>query len=275
VTVCIAAACEEQTDDPKIVWCTDVLISGALGSAETMLKTRAISDKWRCLTAGKDSEILATLQLLKVHFGSKQIDETNILACTRAALNQRKREKANELTHGKFALSYDDFLMHGKTRLPNDLFRGTAMEIELIQIEAQFIIIGYTEIGGATIVQTDKRCSASLKEDFATVGEGAYLAQASLLSRGHSYTNSFGKTLYNVYEAKKFSQGARSVGEITALSVFHKSGIFEFLLPNGVEFLDKKYQQSSRQWVSDFEPPDGIFQQMYPIQTDKSNVRTA
>jgi hypothetical protein len=42
MTVCIAAICEENTADPKIVLCTDRKISSALGSSEQTLKIRVV-----------------------------------------------------------------------------------------------------------------------------------------------------------------------------------------------------------------------------------------
>ena len=65
MTVCIAAICDENTDDKKIVVCTDRKISSALGSSETILKSRALGfEDWRCLTAGSEPDILCTVQLL-------------------------------------------------------------------------------------------------------------------------------------------------------------------------------------------------------------------
>src|SRR5438552_3725069 len=111
MTVCIAAVCEENSDDPKIILCTDRKVSSALGSAETMLKSRIIGTRWRCLTAGKDTDILSLLRLLKNHFMSpSNIDETNVLSLVRNALNERKKEKADEIIQGKFGIPYTDFL---------------------------------------------------------------------------------------------------------------------------------------------------------------------
>jgi hypothetical protein len=98
MTVCIAAECEVNTDDPKIIMCTDTKLSGSLGSSETMLKTRALAPLWRCLTAGADADLLGLLRLLKNEFsaatgGERKIDETNALQMVRTSLLMRERPK--------------------------------------------------------------------------------------------------------------------------------------------------------------------------------------
>jgi hypothetical protein len=112
MTICIAAICDENTDDRKIILCTDRKVGGALGTAETMLKSRTLGvAEWRCLTSGTDTEILCALRLLKNHFGrASYIDERNVLKLARDALNERKKDKADELIQGKFGISYDEFL---------------------------------------------------------------------------------------------------------------------------------------------------------------------
>jgi hypothetical protein len=94
----------------------------------------------------------------------------------------------------------------GKGRLPEDIFRGATFEVEQTNLGAEFIIVGYIN-GYPVLVKTDPRCGASIKEHFAVAGEGAYLAQAALLSRAHNHMEPFGRALYNVYEAKGFPKG--------------------------------------------------------------------
>jgi hypothetical protein len=243
MTVCIAAVCEENLDDPKIIVCTDRKVSGELGSAEIVLKQRTVTHRWSCLTAGIDSEILCALQLLKKHFdGAKEIDETNVLAITRAALNQRKRDKAEEIVQGKYGISYVDFVSTGKARFPDDAFRSAMTEVEIMELGAEFIIFGYINTF-PILIRTNQRCMAVIKEDFAVIGEGGYLAQAALLNRGHSSVEPFGKSLYCAYEAKKYAEGAPTVGRTTSVMVHHRNGSYESINSEGRDFLEKKYKE--------------------------------
>ena len=137
-------------------------VSGTLGSAETMLKIRVIGDSWRCLTSGIDNDIFATIRLLKNHIQKEQaIDETNILKVVRSALNERKRDKADELIQGKFAIPFFEFLATGKCRFPDDIFRAAMIEIELMQIDAEFIIAGFAE-RFPVLIKTDNKCMAAI-----------------------------------------------------------------------------------------------------------------
>lgn len=249
MTVCIAAVCEENTPDAKIILATDTKVSGALGSSETMLKNRFLSPSWRCLTSGSDTDIIATVALLKKHFRKAAVDETNVVHVIRTALNERKSEKANELIQGKYAISYTEFLATGRSRLPDDLFRAATTEVELIRINADFIIVGHDSSKSALLVEANGRCEVAIKEDFVAIGEGGYLAQASLLNRSHSYVDAFAETLYAVYEAKRFAEGAPSVGRNTQLNVLHSNGLYEIVQLSGMTFLASQYEQLSRRKI--------------------------
>jgi len=252
MTVCIAAVCEENTDDRKIVLCTDRKISSALGSAETTLKSRSLGvESWRVLTSGADRDIQSTLRLLKQRFSeSESIDETNVLSIVRAALNQRKKDKADELVNGRLAISYSEFLERGKKKLPKDIFRAITAEVELTKIDAEFVIVGYA-YGFPILLKTDGNCGASIREHFAFAGEGAYLAQAALLSRAHNHLETLGRTIYSVYEAKKFSQGAPSVGEETSITILHQDGRHNLVsTTRGLAFLEEQYQKFGPKKVS-------------------------
>lgn len=243
MTVCIAAACGGSANgEYRIVLCTDRKVGGALGSSETMLKSRIVSSTWTCLTAGEDSEIHALLPLLRSHFRGVDLDETNIVSLTRDALNQRKRDKANELIQGRYAISYDDFLATGKDRLPPDLFRAAVADVEMIELGADLIIVGFID-RFPYLLQTGSNCQVKIREDFAVVGEGAYLAHASLMHRGHSDMDPLEKAIYSVYEAKRFSEGAPSVGKDTLLTVLHTNGQNRLTSVKTDNALDAHYQK--------------------------------
>jgi hypothetical protein len=278
MTICIAAVCDENTDDRKIILCTDRKISSALGSAETSLKSRTLGlESWRCLTSGSDIDILCTLRLLQNIFRDENnIDETNVLALVRAALNNRKRDKAEELIQGKFGISYMEFLEHGKNRLPDDIFRAVAFEVEQTALDAEFIIVGYG-YGYPLLVKTDTNCRASIKEHFAVAGEGAYLAQAALLSRAHNHLMPFGRALYSVFEAKKFSEGAPSVGKSTSITVLHSDGRHELLTPEGLLYFENKYQEFGPKELSeDFSTESKLFAKLKTLPPrKKEDIKSA
>jgi hypothetical protein len=203
--------------------CSDWKTSSVLGTAQSYYKTRVIGRGWHCITAGTQTDIEALLRFYKNHLEqlTVQIDETNVKAVMREPLILRKREKANEYTIGKFGVSYDFNL--GKDKLPPDVFRDATLEISRISLAAEFILAGFID-ELPWILETTKECELLIRDDFATVGEGSYLARTALLHRQQAENLSLTTTLYNVYEAKKYAQRISSVGEETALSVLHKTG---------------------------------------------------
>ena len=164
-------------------------------------------------------------------------------------MNQRKLDKANEITQGKFGISYQELLQTGKDRLPQDIFRNAVAEIENTKINAEFVILGFS-YGFPMLIKTDERCGATIKENFAVAGEGGYLAQAMLLHRGHHHLNDLGRTLYKVYEAKKFSEGAPSVGKRTSISVIHHDGRHDYLIQKGMDFMEEKFREFGPREIS-------------------------
>jgi 20S proteasome alpha/beta subunit len=221
MTVCIAASCvfEHGTDRAAIILCTDRKTSGPLGSAETALKQRALAKNWYALTSGAEADIMALDALLKANFkGSDEIDETNVAVKITDALLKRKKQRANELVIGKFAIPYEEFLSIGKDKFPSDIFRDTMSQIMSIRLP-EFIIAGFDEAKFPIICQTNASGTVSIRDDFAVVGEGEYVATAVLLQRAQSYGTLVTETLYNVFEAKKYAEKVPSVGDRTSICI--------------------------------------------------------
>jgi hypothetical protein len=224
--------------------------------------------------SGSDSEYLTTLRLLRQRFrAAGKIDETNVLQLTRAALNERKQEKADELIQTKFGISYSEFLSTGKSRFPDDIFRNVMTDVEVIPIDADFIIVGFSENRFPMLIETNG-ASAVIREDFAVIGEGSSLAQASLMDRKHDRLNDFGRSVYAVFEAKRFAEGTPSVGFTTSLAVLHKDvDDAELLTSDGVKSFDTKRKEFDRKAIPKEIPiPPGSFTPMgrpSPSSTDE------
>lgn len=255
VTVCIAAVCE-MDKQPKLILCTDYLVSGPLGRAEIKLKQRTLGSSWYCLTAGVDADIHAFYRALRSKFtelGSHQtaLDETNVGGLVRDALAAHKKQKVDERVRGQYAISYDDLLNIGKEKLPPELFREAMTQVRDASIGAEFIVAGFS--GRFPMVfQTDANGGVSVREDFAVIGEGGYLAQTVLLHRAHSDVSSTEEALYTVYEAKKYAEGATSVGSFTTITVIHADRRRQRLTKAGRDFLKQQYDRLGPKSI----PPD-------------------
>jgi hypothetical protein len=261
MTIGIAAVADLGGKDLKkaIVFCSDSRMSGPLGTAELKSKDHMIREGWICLVSGYETEALAVVSLLKKHFERPDtVDETNVKMLVQAALNERKLEKIEELIQGKLAISYEDFIKFGKEKFPEDYFRDTITAIDAVTVPAPCIIGGFAD-GEPVLLDTTERCKVSIREDFVTVGEGTHLATASLLQRNHIEINSLNETLYNVYEAKKFAEGVKSVGERTSLVVLYHTNMWHrvsMVDPTVKGIFNSKYQKYGPQNV-----PTDVFSQ--------------
>lgn len=245
VTICIAAGCGTTADisENKIILCTDWLASSSLGASDTVLKQRPVGKDWWCLGAGDESEILALHSLLQAGMDSEsEVDETNIVTIVRNALKARKLQKADEYTVSKYGISYNDFIDIGKEKFPEEIFHRAFLRIESVEIECRLILAGFSE-GFPFILDTDENCRVSIREDFSAIGEGAYLAQASLLQREYMDTRIFENALYCVYEAKKHAERVPSVGDYTLLSVLSPDGSKVDIANEAMGVLEKHFRK--------------------------------
>lgn len=260
MTVCIAAACTEKPGNMAIILCTDWRVGGSIGSAETRHKQLHLSKGWFCLTAGNATEINAVVRILRIHFDNENaIDETNIVKTVRAALNERKAELANEYTQGRYALSYSDFLLFGKEKLPADIFHHAVEAIAKLSIRVELIIAGFVD-GLPIMLEADEWCGVAVKDEFAVVGEGTLLATAALLQRGHWDIRSLGKAAYCVFEAKKYAERVSSVGKSTLMSVLRPNGTRKSIQHVGYDYLNKKFDELGPQPLPE---PDESFDETY------------
>jgi len=217
MTVCIAAICREDKES-RIVVCADKRAGSVLGNSETAMKLRPIGKNWQMLTAGGATDIEAIHRLYGLRFASFTPDYANIDENLKAPFIDRKRALANDFTQGKFGLSYQDFLALGKEKLPNEIFVSAMQKISALDCGCELILTGF--IGSfPEVYQAEASGKVTPVTDFAVIGEGAYLAAASLMRRQQDTMTSLEQTLYNVFEAKTYAEGVGSVGKATTLAI--------------------------------------------------------
>jgi hypothetical protein len=229
VTVCIAAECTDRDRTHKIVLCTDRLGSNVLGGTETFLKNRSLIEGWRVLVAGAEPAINGLLHHYRLGFRDNYDGRIETLdAVMKGSAYARKRELANEYTQTHFAVSYDDFLRFGRDRFPDDIFRDAFHSIKGLELDAELIIVGFLN-GAQEIYHCDRAGKVYPISGFTVIGEGAYLATAALMRRDQYMMCSLEKTLYNVYEAKRYAQAVGSVGKETVISVLDAQGVHRLI----------------------------------------------
>jgi len=255
MTVCIAAVCTDG-DDEKIILCSDTKWGGALGSREGGLKQLLLPHGWVCLTAGKEPDIASLIRLFTEHFIDEgKLHATKIDATIKQVLYRRKSELAEEYVQRHFGKSYDYFLKHGKAEFSSDHFFQTSQAITRIDLGASFILAGFIE-GMPEIYYTDEHCVARPAPHYAVIGEGEYVASASLLRRGLTTSAHFHYAMYFVYEAKRQAESVPSVGTETVMTVLSAK-------PEGgtkVNIMSEEYEKSLKEWFVKYGP-----QNMQPL----------
>jgi len=257
MTVCIAATCE---DGEKIVLCTDTKLSSALGSTETGRKDLHIGNRWRLLTAGDEPEIIALHRLYRRRFQDinnltpEKLDES-----MKFPLRQRKTDLSDEYTFSRYNMSYADFIAVGKDKFPDEEYRNSVRNVASIRLRANLIIAGFVD-GSPEVYYTDADGVARAANDFAVIGEGEYIAQSVLLRREQNSGLSLAETLYNVYEAKRYSESIGSVGEYTTIAISAPGKRRELTSLSVDKQLKKHYlQYGPKKLPGDFELDGPIF----------------
>ncbi len=170
----------------------------------------------------------------------------------RSALAAVKTERCAEYVHGKYAVDFETYLRDGKRMFLEDKLRKDAVKIASISPDINCVVAGFAG-GVPTVLYAyfyNGEAKAEIAEDgFALAGHGASLARVSLAHRQHGEHQSLERTLYCVYEAKKYAERNSSVNEITHMSVLSKDGL-QFIRAGGREYLAGQYDKYGPKQIS-------------------------
>jgi hypothetical protein len=245
VTVCIAAVCNNNFGgDASIVLCTDGRESGLLGNLENVHKSPLLMKGWWCLTAGATNDLNALMPVLKAQMRAapRPIDETSVQNILRSALRDLKLIRCNEYVGVKYGLTYDDFLERSKKILPEESFRNDADAIAKITLDVDCIVAGFLDGDNFPILLKLTGDSARIHEGFAVAGEGGYLAEMALLHRQHHDGQTLERTLYCVYEAKRYAERNSTVNDVRDIIICSLEGL-TVVRVDAKKYLETLYQK--------------------------------
>jgi hypothetical protein len=274
MTVCIAARI--VTNNSAIVLAMDMRGSVEWASAETTYKWIPFKKSgFHALIAGP----ISTAREL-ARFCGDYVDaaptlntQTDIVLALRRGIGKYKREFAEAHVQSRLGITYDEFRTSGKSTLPEDLYRDVAWEIKNHYSNAELIVAGFlppaslcqevSEREGRRVVGTPyifkvSGDSALTCDDFATIGSGGALAEASLLHRSQNLNHSLARTLYQVYEAKRLSERADGVGAKTRLIILYQDSI-RYIKEGGLDLLAQDFKRLSPQSVIGTDIPTEYF----------------
>lgn len=268
MTLCIAAKCNEfepgktpAFDNPRVVLCLDMKIETDIAGAETQYKFESLPGPWAALLAGPIPQARELLLLYEAFLRNKTLTAVNALEQLRIPIHQFRRRMAEQHVQSAAAMSYDDFLRHGKDQLPEDLHRQIAYEVSSQQIQAELIIIGFMEpYYSIYLLRGGELCEC---DHFAAIGTGSTVAEANLYHRNQYFLRPLPETIYSAYEAKRLGEIAPGVGKSTVLIVLYPpkkdgTGYIETKWVSEEKFsiLDEHFGKFGPKQIKDLKLPD-------------------
>jgi hypothetical protein len=217
MTLCIAALAEVQTSSPKIVLCTDFKVSCDEFASESEFKARVLSPQLVGLQAdspGRAKELCLLYQdylereVLKPRLVAKQLNEP---------LVEFKSFLADRYVGRCWGLKWQDFLGNGERWFGAEEFAREKNIIANHPLRVQMTIAGF--IGLYPILLEVRDGELGWKTTCSVIGSGSYIAEPALHARNQTSAELLGRTLYNVYEAKKLSESSPYVGKQTGMYV--------------------------------------------------------
>ena len=270
MTLCIAAACLEG-DEPRIVLCSDEMVSTGVASSQTESKREELPS-FVAMFAGTIPEARELLSAYRNHLaenvsgGALSVQEW--LERLREPLRLHKRRQIDHLVRRRLGLTYAEFLERGD-QIDSGLRSGIFGHIDSLTIEVDLLFAGFAS--GGKFHERSRIFRARMEEveihkNFACIGIGAEAAEQALHRREQVGVLPLDWTLYHVYEAKRMGELAPTVGRRTSMAVVEPGGDEEGASPyrvravtiEGLEFLDGHYQRYGPQRVGDVTIPSDL-----------------
>jgi hypothetical protein len=260
VTLCVAAECQRyKRFFSAVVFATDFQVEGEIASAQIGTKFGTITnEEYPVLMAGTQTRAVSFASVINTIATSRQTphDKDNQPLFWDAILSDSVRSYkyslADEVVSGRFGMSYGDLLKVGKVNLPDDVYRETITEISRMPLDCWLLLLGFAH-NHPTLYRISNYGVVESCENFAAIGSGSYIAEASLFQRSQSSRTDLGTTIYNVYEAMRLGAIAPGVGDKFQIGVAewdwfeqpnpHNRGEVKisFLAPQYYQYLAKRF----------------------------------
>jgi hypothetical protein len=218
MTLCVAAECKRyKRFFHAVVFAADQRVEGEIASAEIGVKFGFLTDESHpVLLAGTETRAQSLAGIIAGVASGRQSppDQDNKPLDWDSVLNDsvlfQKRHLAQEIVGPRFGLTYEQFLA-AKASLPDDIFRETVLDIARTPLDCWLLVVAFTH-NDPRIYRIGDTGMVEACQNFAAIGSGYYLAEASLFQRSQNRHNDLGTTIYNVYEAMKLGAIAPGVG---------------------------------------------------------------
>jgi 20S proteasome alpha/beta subunit len=253
VTICIGAICRENKED-RIVLCADqrVGIEG-FASAETGFKLDVIGPGFAAMIAGTLARGRELCGVFNLHIdellnNGQKLTQQNILDVLKEPPKMQKRRLLDEYFENTWGITHQQFLDGKLKHFPDSDRSKIAADIQAIHLDCFLLIAGFIQ-NTAFLCMCEDSGRVLRLDDFATIGSGSTVAQASLYRRGIQRFSLLEPALYAVYEAKKFAEIDPIIGTETNLVVMAPDRSPSWVSNKGRKHLDERMQTFFPDWL--------------------------
>jgi|HubBroStandDraft_1064217.scaffolds.fasta_scaffold18527_4 ATP-dependent protease HslVU (ClpYQ) peptidase subunit len=238
MTVCIAAACEEGIDEPRIILCRDWRSEVPnVGSSDKQLKFRNLSREWVALLAGNVSKAEELCIRFEKHLKTTKLTEDNLADEARKVFHAYKEALADSWLKTTYGFSFRHLIDKGREALGEQFTETCLDQISRLTVGAELIIAGFLDtydyvdskpLPDPTICAISENHAGGdvvlLEDEYAVIGSGCNAARTMLSVRQQDSATSLMETIYAVYEAKAISETVPGVGETVSIDVMYPGG---------------------------------------------------
>jgi 20S proteasome alpha/beta subunit len=231
LTLCIAAACEDEKGRNRVVIGTDWMATGEIAAgADIQDKLYWVNDDIAVLVSGVVTRAVELRdayrsELESMRAKSTKLNYRNLRGFIKAGPRLLKKDIAEEVVVFATGLSYAEFRNAIKTgEMTRDAANGVFRAIEAKDLECEVIIVAFVD-KAPYIFQVERSGHVEERDNFALVGEGTYVAEAMLYFRKHESSDPLAMAIYNVWEA--LYMAARRVRTVS------KTHSIDILIPPG------------------------------------------
>jgi hypothetical protein len=210
MSICVIAACRHN-GQPRLVICSDTQVSTDTSSAEVELKMDRLPHGLLALYAGNVSAARELMGIYKSDIRADDVlDEDTALECLRRSPVIKKKRMIEAYVQSRLGLTYDEFLTR-QDQIDRDLRSRMFNYINELNLNVEMIVAGFAQ--DVSVIFRLAWDSVDPYRHFACIGAGSPIADHLLHMREQQSYSDLYSTLYAVFEAKKFSESAPSVGK--------------------------------------------------------------
>jgi hypothetical protein len=212
-------------------------VSTDYGSAKNTDKLRWIKKpNWVALTAGERRSADALVRACRKEVADEAINEDNAVRKLTKIAEEHMVRRKSAYVFGLLGVTYEHFRHNWRNEFPEAIALETLIGIRQVHLGASLIVAGFVPVRTTMkplICRISRSGAVSISDHFECTGEGAIVANPTLLRRSYDSDVSLMDAVYRLYEAKSLAEVLNSVGEDTSIDLLFPNGELEQLSQRG------------------------------------------